>query len=90
MRKEIMKLGKITKVEVLNKDDDGKKYPNKKDWGYCIEATVNGYHICCPDRSWYEAWKAMLDCARWSMTEPTFIRKDELNENLEAWKEIQN
>ena len=65
-RKNIMKLGKITKVEVLNRDDDGNKYP-KKEWGYFVEAIVNGWKICSPDRNWYESYKACADMARYAM-----------------------
>lgn len=62
IRKNIMRLGKITRAEVLNKDDDGKLYP-KKEWGYCVGALVNGYTITAYDDSWYEAYKGCLWCA---------------------------
>lgn len=42
-RKEIMKLGKITRVEVLNKDDDGSILYPKNRLGYCVELEVNGH-----------------------------------------------
>ena len=65
MRKEIMKLGTITKVEVLNRDDEGNKYP-KNEWGYCVEAKVNGCTIASPDNSWYGAYQGALEAARWA------------------------
>ena len=71
MRKEIMKLGKITWEGYLNRDESGVRVP-RKEWGYSVHADINGYHICAPDHTPYEAYKAALDCARWCMTEPTF------------------
>lgn len=71
-RKEIMKLGKITRVEVLNKDDDGSILYPKNRWGYCVELEVNGHRITAPNDNWYMAWKGALDAARWASEQPQF------------------
>lgn len=62
MRKEIMRKGRIIRIEVL-KENDGILWP-KKEWGCSVECEVNGYRITAPDRNWYEAWKGALFCAR--------------------------
>lgn len=69
LRKNIMRLGTIIREEVLNKDEDGNIEPDKKEWGYRVEAIVNGWHITAPDDSWYEAYKGCLECAEWAMTQ---------------------
>ena len=70
LRKNIMRLGTITREEILNKDDDGSIIPDKKEWGYCIECEVNGWHINAADDSWYEAYKGAYWCAKWAMEQP--------------------
>ena len=72
IRKNIMRLGKITREEVLNRDDDGKLYP-KKECGYCVEATVNGYKLSAPDDSWYEAYKGCYFMAKWASEQEPFV-----------------
>lgn len=67
LRKNIMKLGTIVQEEILNKDDDGTIWPDKRDWGYCVRAVVNGWHISAPDDCWYEAYKGCLEAAKWAM-----------------------
>ena len=67
VRKNIMRLGTITREEILNKDDDGNIEPDKKKWGYCVEAIVNGWKITAPDDSWYEAYKGCLEAAKATM-----------------------
>ena len=71
MRKNIMRLGKITKIETLNRDDDGHLYP-KREWEYSVKATVNGYRICSPNDNWYGAYQGCLECARWCSEQPPF------------------
>ena len=70
LRKNIMKLGKITRIEVL-KEDDGIIWP-KKDWGYCVECVVNGYKITAPDDSWYQAYKGAYEAASWASEQEPF------------------
>lgn len=65
MRKEIMRLGKITSIEVLKEPG----LPKKK-WGYCVRAEVCGNRISAPDDSWYEAYKGCLEAARWAAENP--------------------
>lgn len=71
LRKNLMRMGKIIKEEVLNKDDDGSIISDKKEWGYCVEAKVNGWHISAPDVSWYGAYKGAYWGAKWAMKQPT-------------------
>lgn len=73
MRKMIMKLGTITRVEVIDKDIDGNKLP-KNQRGYVVEALVNGYKICAPDDSWYMAWKGCLEAAIWASEQEPYNR----------------
>ena len=65
MRKEIMRLGKITSIEVLKEPG----LPKKK-WGYCVRAEVCGNSISAADDSWYEAYKGCLEVARWAAENP--------------------
>lgn len=69
MRKNLMRLGTIIREEVLNKDDNGNLYP-KKEWGYCVEAVVNGWTVTAPDDSWYEAYKGCLWASKWAAQQP--------------------
>lgn len=64
VRKNIMQLGTIVREEVLNKDEEGNIEPDKRKYGYCVEAVVNGWHICAPDDSWYMAYKGCLEAAK--------------------------
>ena len=66
-----MRFGKITREEILNRDDDGKLLP-KKEWGYCVEAIVNGYQITAPDDSWYGAYQGCLEAAKWAAEQEPF------------------
>lgn len=70
LRKNLMRLGTITREEILNKEDDGSIVLDKKEWGYCVECEVNGWHISAPDDSWYEAYKGAYWCAKWAMKQP--------------------
>jgi len=70
-RKEIMRLGRITEERWLSRDDDGTKYP-KKDRGYTVHAEVNGYSIIAPDYNRFEAFKGMLEAARWAAEQKPF------------------
>ena len=67
IRKSILKMGTIIREEILNKDDDGTVIPNKKEWGYSVEAIVNGWRITAPDDCWYQAYKGCLEAAKWAM-----------------------
>lgn len=77
IRKNIMRLGKITEERVLNRDDDGRLYP-RKEWGYCIEAIVNNYRITAPDDSWYEAYKGCYFAAKWASEQEPFTPDESL------------
>ena len=57
--------------KVLNKDDDGTILP-RKEWGYCVNAVINGYRISSPDDSWYLAWQGMNACVKWAISQPHF------------------
>jgi len=63
-----MRLGMITREEILSRDDDGKKYP-KKDRGYAVFAIVNGQKIFSYDDSWYGAYQGCLEAAKWAAKE---------------------
>lgn len=56
------------KEEVLNTDLDGRILPDKKEWGYGVECTINGHFICAPDRNRFDAIYAAWDCAKWVLT----------------------
>ena len=66
-----MKLGTITKIKVLNRDDDGNLYP-KKEWGYCVETKVNGHSIVSPDNTWYGAYQGAYEAAKWAASVEPF------------------
>ena len=68
-RKEIMKLGKITEERHLSRDDDGNKIP-KRERGYTVHAIVGDWSIYAPDHSKFEAFKGMLDAAKWAAENP--------------------
>ena len=59
-------------MEVLNKDDDGIVCPDRKDWGYVVDCTVNGYSISSYGNNWYEAWQGAVYSARWAVEQPLF------------------
>ena len=71
MRRALLQMGTITRAEVIKRDEDGKIAP-KKDWAYCVEATVNGYPIGSCDDSWYGAYQGALSCAEWAIEQPEF------------------
>ena len=62
IRKEIMRIGKITSIAVLKELG----LP-KKEWGYCVRAEVNGYRISASDDSWYQAYKGCFEAAKVAM-----------------------
>ena len=61
-RKMLMRIAKITRVEVLNRDDDGILYP-KKEWGYTVNFELCGKVGLCPDSNWYNAYKTAYETA---------------------------
>lgn len=63
IRKNLMKLGKITSVIAYAKDEKGNKLP-KNERGYSVNALVNGWSISAPDDSLYESYKGCLYCAK--------------------------
>ena len=69
MRKNVMRMATRIEEVVLNRDDDGTLWP-KKDRGVSVHAIVNGWSIAAPDKTWYEAYKGCLECAKWAMTQP--------------------
>lgn len=75
IRKNVMRLGKITRVKALNRDDDGTKWP-KKDCGYVVDCIVNGWRITSVDDSWYGAWQGALECAKWASEKPSFVQSE--------------
>lgn len=77
IRKNIMRLGKITCEEVLCRDDSETMLP-KKEWGYCVRAIVNGYRISAPDDSWYEAYKGCYFAAKWASEQKPFVPDETL------------
>ena len=72
IRKNIMRLGKITREEVLCRDDSESLLP-KKEWGYTVHATVNGYRICAPDDSWLGAYRGCYEAAKWASEQEPFV-----------------
>ena len=74
IRKEIMRVGKITSISVLKESGQP-----KKEWGYCVRAEVNGYRISAPDDSWYQAYKGCLEAAKWAAEQET------RNGTIEVW-----
>ncbi len=74
-RKEIMRLGKIVKEEILNRDDDGNLYP-KKEWGYAVNAIVNGRSIYAADRNRFEAMYSCYDGAKWAAKQEPFVKQE--------------
>lgn len=72
IRKNLMRMGQITWVKVLNRDDDGKIYP-KREWGYCVKISVNGYSITGADDSWYDAYKGALEAAKWAAEQTEYM-----------------
>ena len=72
IRKQLMRMGKNYYEEYLNTDDDGNRYPNRREWGYGVFITVNGRRICAVGRNRYEAMKGALDAAIWASQEPYF------------------
>lgn len=75
MRRALLQLGEITRAVVIKRDEDGKIAP-KKDWAYCVEATVNGYPIGSCDDSWYGAYQGALSCAEWAIEQPAYSGND--------------
>ena len=71
MRKSIMRVGKVTRTELLNRDNDGKLYP-KKQQGYAIEVEINGYKICAYGNNEYDAWKGAMACKEVALERPHF------------------
>ena len=63
IRKNIMKLGKITSVHSYTRDEEGNKLP-KNQRGYSVHAFVNGWNISAPDHTLYESYKGCLLCAK--------------------------
>ena len=79
-RKEIRKLGKITRTEILNKDDDDTTIlSDKREWGYVVDCTINGYTISSYGQNWYEAWRGAVYSARWAVKQAPFEQKDDFN-----------
>lgn len=70
-RKNVYRHATKVTEKVLNKDDDGTILP-RKEWGYCVNAVINGYRISSPDDSWYLAWQGMNACAKWAISQPHF------------------
>ena len=70
-RKDLIRWSNGTfKEYVLNLDEDDEIIPDRKEWGYHVEATVNGWRICAPDRNRWEAIYAAWDCAKWCLNRP--------------------
>ena len=76
-RKEILRCGTITRTEILNKDEDGAVYPDRREWGYVVECNVNGYSIGSYGQNWYEAWQGAAYSARWAVEQPPFTKRFE-------------
>lgn len=87
-RKNVLRNATSIKVEVINTDDDGNIWP-KKEWGYAVDFTANGYRCSCADDNWYFAWQAANDMVNYVMNEPPFDEKvgpiiDQINEDLKS------
>ena len=63
-RKNVFRYGTDVEEEILNKNDDGTIWPDKKDWGYCVRFKCNGWSVSCPDDSWYSAYQGANMCIK--------------------------
>ena len=81
-KKECGKLGTITRVEILNKDENGNIDPDRSQWGNVVELTVNGHRISAYGSNWYDAWQGAAYCARWAAEEPPFEAKSQEKQGL--------
>lgn len=87
-RKNVLRNATSVKVKIINTDDNGNIWP-KKEWGYVVDFTANGYRCSCPDDNWYLTWQAANDIIKWVMSEPPFDEKvgpiiDQINESLKS------
>ena len=82
-RKELYKLADNVKEYALKEDLDGGILP-RREWGWCVEAEVNGYRVCSPDSNQFEAVQAALDTVKWAMTLPPCITS---SKHIEATEE---
>ena len=74
-RKELMKLGRITREKSLSRDDDGTKLP-KEHRCYCVEVLINGWHLCTPENNKFNAFKYALEFGRWQAEQPPYVKKE--------------
>lgn len=69
-RKNVFRYCTDVKEEILNKDDNGVIWPDKKDWGYAVDFECNGHSCSCADDSWYGVYKGAQSMIRYCQNNP--------------------
>ena len=77
IRKNVMRLSDSWEIVCYTRDDETGRKLTKQERGYCVRASVNGWHISSVDDNLYDAYKYCLEEIQWCLKQPPREDSDE-------------